>query len=136
MPLSEAYDTAVALHCPLGPITLAASLQLDACIPNAFIQEQSLGIHYNIGAKLNDYLVDPSVFKYTDGYVAIPEGTGLGIEINEKAVREAAKTGHDWKNPVWRNRDGSVAEWWAKHPFLATLRPGLPRNILALARIV
>ena len=109
--MAEAYDTAVALHCPLGPITLAASLQLDGCIPNAFIQEQSLGIHYNIGAELNDYLVDPSVFKYTDGYVAIPEGIGLGIEINEKAVREAAKKGHDWKNPVWRNRDGSVAEW-------------------------
>jgi galactonate dehydratase len=109
--MAEAYDTAVALHCPLGPITLAASLQLDGCIPNAFIQEQSLGIHYNVGAELNDYLVDPSVFKYTDGYVAIPEGTGLGIEINEEAVREAAKKGHDWKNPVWRNRDGSVAEW-------------------------
>ena len=109
--MAEAYDTAVALHCPLGPITLAASLQLDGCIPNAFIQEQSLGIHYNVGAELNDYLVDPSVFKYTDGYVAIPEGTGLGIEINEEAVREAAKKGHDWKNPVWRNHDGSVAEW-------------------------
>ena len=109
--MAEAYDTAVALHCPLGPITLAASLQLDGCIPNAFIQEQSLGIHYNVGAELSDYLVDPSVFKYTDGYVSIPEGPGLGIEINEEAVREAAKKGHDWKNPVWRNRDGSVAEW-------------------------
>jgi galactonate dehydratase len=109
--MAEAYDTAVALHCPLGPITLAASLQLDGCLPNAFIQEQSLGIHYNVGAELNDYLVDPSVFKYTDGSVAIPEGPGLGIEINEEAVREAAKKGHDWKNPVWRNQDGSVAEW-------------------------
>jgi galactonate dehydratase len=109
--MAEAYDTAVALHCPLGPITLAASLQLDGCIPNAFIQEQSLGIHYNVGAELGDYLIDPSVFKYTDGYVSIPEGPGLGIEINEEAVREAAKKGHDWKNPVWRNRDGSVAEW-------------------------
>jgi galactonate dehydratase len=109
--MAEAYDTAVALHCPLGPITLAASLQLDGCIPNAFIQEQSLGIHYNVGAELSDYLVDPSVFKYTDGYVAIPEGPGLGIEVNEKAVREAAKKGHDWKNPVWRNQDGTVAEW-------------------------
>jgi galactonate dehydratase len=109
--MAEAYDTAVALHCPLGPITLAASLQLDGCIPNAFIQEQSLGIHYNVGGELSDYLVDPSIFKYTDGYVAIPEGLGLGIEINEESVRQAAKKGHDWKNPVWRNRDGSVAEW-------------------------
>jgi galactonate dehydratase len=109
--MAEAYDTAVALHCPLGPITLAASLQLDGCIPNAFIQEQSLGIHYNVGAELNDYLVDPAIFKFTDGYVAIPEGPGLGIEINEEAVRLAASKGHDWRNPVWRNQDGSVAEW-------------------------
>jgi galactonate dehydratase len=109
--MAEAYDTAVALHCPLGPITLAASLQLDGCIPNAFIQEQSLGIHYNVGAELSDYLVDPAIFKFTAGYVAIPEGPGLGIEINEEAVRLAATKGHDWRNPVWRNQDGSVAEW-------------------------
>ena len=109
--MAEAYDTAVALHCPLGPVTLAASLQIDGCIPNAFIQEQSLGIHYNVGAEFNDYLVDPSIFKYTDGYVGIPQGPGLGIEINEKIVREAATIGHSWKNPVWRNKDGSVAEW-------------------------
>ena len=109
--MAEAYDTAVALHCPLGPITLAASLQLDGCIPNAFIQEQSLGIHYNVGAELSDYLVDPAIFKFTDGYVAIPEGPGLGIEINEEAVRVAATKGHDWRNPIWRNQDGSVAEW-------------------------
>lgn len=109
--MAEAYDTAVALHCPLGPITLAASLQLDGCVPNAFVQEQSLGIHYNIGGEASDYVMDPSVFKYADGYVAIPQGAGLGIEINEAAVREASKRGHAWKNPVWRNKDGSVAEW-------------------------
>ena len=109
--MAEAYDTAVALHCPLGPIALAASLQVDGCVPNAFVQEQSLGIHYNISGEASDYVVDPLVFKYTDGYVEIPKGAGLGIEINEVAVREAAKRGHTWKNPVWRNDDGSVAEW-------------------------
>jgi galactonate dehydratase len=109
--MAEAYDTAVALHCPLGPITLAASLQVDGCIPNAFIQEQSLGIHYNVGAEFQDYVVDPLVFEYAEGYVGIPAGPGLGIEINEKVVREAARVGHSWKNPVWRNKDGSVAEW-------------------------
>jgi galactonate dehydratase len=109
--MAEAYDVAVAPHCPLGPINLAASLQLDGCVPNALIQEQSLGIHYNVGGELGDYLSDPTVFRYTDGYVDIPRGSGLGIEINEEAVREAAKKGHDWKNPVWRLVDGSVAEW-------------------------
>lgn len=110
--MAEAYDVALAPHCPLGPIALAACLQVDAVSHNAFIQEQSLGIHYNgPGRDLLDYLVDPNVFAYADGMVAIPQGVGLGIEVNEEAVIEAAKTGHRWRNPVWRHEDGSVAEW-------------------------
>jgi galactonate dehydratase len=109
--MAEAYDVAVAPHCPLGPIALAACLQLDATSHNAFIQEQSLGIHYNQGNDLLDYIVDPSVFKYEDGMVKIPQGPGLGIEINEEYVEKMAKIGHSWKNPVWRHKDGSVAEW-------------------------
>ena len=109
--MAEAYDVALALHCPLGPIALAVCLQIDACTPNAFIQEQSLGIHYNQGNDLMDYLVDPSVFAYRDGRVDIPKGPGLGIEIDEDKVREAARTGHNWHNPVWRNADGTIAEW-------------------------
>jgi galactonate dehydratase len=109
--MAEAYDVAVAPHCPLGPITLAASLQVDFCTPNAFIQEQSLGIHYNQGSELLDYLVDPTVFHYQQGYVARLTAPGLGIEINEDKVREMAAIGHQWRNPVWRNEDGSVTEW-------------------------
>lgn len=109
--MAEAYDVAVALHCPLGPIALAACLQLDGCTWNAFIQEQSLGIHYNTSNDLLDYLVDPSVFDYADGYVRIPTGPGLGIEVNEEYVVERSREGHRWRNPVWRHPDGSVAEW-------------------------
>ncbi len=109
--MGEAYDLAVAPHCPLGPIALAACLQLDFCTPNAFIQEQSLGIHYNQGTDLLDYLADPSVFRYRDGHVSLPEGPGLGITVNEEVVLEKSREGHNWKNPVWRNSDGSVAEW-------------------------
>jgi len=109
--MAEAYDVAVAYHCPLGPIALAACLQLDALAYNAFIQEQSLGIHYNQGSDLLDYLADPGVFTYKDGYVDIPTGPGLGIEINEEKVREMAAKGHRWRNPVWRHKDGTVAEW-------------------------
>jgi hypothetical protein len=46
----------------LGPMTLAANLQLDAVCYNAFIQEQSLGIHCNATTDLLDDLADPSVF--------------------------------------------------------------------------
>jgi galactonate dehydratase len=109
--MAESFDIAVAPHAPLGPINLAASLQLDACTPNCFVQEQSLGIHYNQDSDLPDYLVDPIVFHYKNGYVSIPDGPGLGIEINEERVKKAAAVGHEWKNPVWRNEDGSVAEW-------------------------
>ncbi|MFB9275984.1 galactonate dehydratase [Cohnella cellulosilytica] len=109
--MAEAYDVALAPHCPLGPIALAACLQVDATCHNAFIQEQSLGIHYNQGNDLLDYITDPSVFAYTDGHVAIPAGPGLGIEIDEAHVRKMAEVGHNWKNPLWRHADGSVAEW-------------------------
>lgn len=109
--MAEAYDVAVAPHCPLGPIALASCLQLDFCTPNAFIQEQSLGIHYNQGSDLLDYLKDPGVFSYRDGYVAKLTKPGLGIEVNEEKVRAMAQIGHNWKNPVWRAADGVVAEW-------------------------
>ncbi|BFT70080.1 galactonate dehydratase [Paenibacillus sp. P36] len=109
--MAEAYDVALAPHCPLGPIALAACLQVDATAHNAFIQEQSLGIHYNQGSDLLDYIVDGSVFAYKDGFVQIPQGPGLGIEVNEAHVRKMAAIGHQWQNPVWRHKDGSIAEW-------------------------
>lgn len=109
--MAEAYDVAVAPHCPLGPIALAACLQVDACTPNVFIQEQSLGIHYNTSNDLLDYLLDPAVFRYEGGYVPLPINPGLGIEVDEEKVRAADKEGHNWKNPVWRREDGTVAEW-------------------------
>lgn len=109
--MAETFDVAVAPHCPLGPITLAASLQLDFCTPNAFIQEQSLGIHYNQGSDVLDYLVDSNAFRYEAGHVPRLTGPGLGIEINEEKVREMAAIGHRWRNPVWRTADGSFAEW-------------------------
>ncbi|MDG5974821.1 galactonate dehydratase [Hydrogenophaga taeniospiralis CCUG 15921] len=109
--MAEAYDVALALHCPLGPIALAANLQIDAGCYNAFIQEQSLGIHYNAANDLLDYVSNPEVFAYEDGMVTIPTGPGLGIEVNEAYVRERAAEGHRWRNPIWRHKDGSFAEW-------------------------
>lgn len=109
--MAEAYDIALAPHCPLGPIALAACIQVDFCTANAFIQEQSLGIHYNKGSDILDYLSDPGVFNYENGFVKKLTAPGLGIEINEEKVREMAAISHNWKNPVWRLEDGSVAEW-------------------------
>ena len=113
--MAEAYDVAIAPHCPLGPIALASCLQLDFCTPNAFIQEQSLGIHYNQGSDLLDYLKDPKVYNYVDGFVDLMKAPGLGIDVDEErviaAAEKAAADGLNWKNPIWRTADGTVAEW-------------------------
>lgn len=109
--MAEAYDVAVAPHCPLGPIALAACLQVDATCHNAIIQEQSLGIHYNKGNDLLDYVKNRSIFEYDNGFVKIPDAPGLGVEIDEDYVKERAKESHNWKNPIWKHKDGSIAEW-------------------------
>lgn len=109
--MAEAYDVGLAPHCPLGPIALAASLQVDAICYNAVIQEQSLGMQYNQTGDLNDYLTAASKFKMVDGFLPIPEGPGLGIEVDEHMVIERATQGHEWRAPVWRHADGSIADW-------------------------
>ena len=109
--LAELYGASVALHCPLGPVALAACLQLDLAIPNMLIQETGLGIHYDEGLSLTDYLVDPDVFRVVEGHLVPPEGPGLGIEVDVERVEHAAAKGHRWRNPVWRHEDGSFAEW-------------------------
>ncbi|MEU5646907.1 galactonate dehydratase [Streptomyces milbemycinicus] len=109
--LAETFDTPIAPHCPLGPVSLAASLQIAFATPNFLIQEQSIGIHYNDGAELLDYVVDREVFRFHDGHLARPTAPGLGIEVDERAVRAADGRVPDWRGPIWRHPDGSFAEW-------------------------
>lgn len=110
--LAEVFDAQLAPHCPLGPIALAACLQVGSTSPNLLIQEQSGGIHYNNhGADLLDYLMDPTPLTITDGHIPVPVGPGLGIEVDEDAIRTADKRRERWRNPIWRHVDGSFAEW-------------------------
>lgn len=109
--MAEAYDVALAPHCPLGPIALAACLNVDAISYNAVIQEQSIGIHYNVGKSVMDYVHNKEDFEFVDGFVNFPKLPGLGVEVNKELVVEENKNPHNWKNPVWRHADGSVAEW-------------------------
>jgi galactonate dehydratase len=110
--MAEAYDIALAPHCPLGPLALGACLQIAACTPNHAIQEISLGIHYNTGGHdLLNFCTNKAALTPIDGYLPVPEGPGLGVEIDEAAVREADKDRHRWRNPIFRNADGSFAEW-------------------------
>lgn len=109
--LAEACDVALAPHCPLGPIALAACLNVDAVAYNAVIQEQSMGIHYNVGRSVLDYVKNRGDFTFADGVCRMPSLPGLGVEVDKALVVEENKTPHAWKNPLWRHADGSVAEW-------------------------
>jgi galactonate dehydratase len=109
--LADAFGAHLAPHCPLGPIALAASLQVGFATPNLLIQEQSLGIHYNKDADLLSYVADPEPFRFTDGHAHLTQLPGLGVTIDEAAVRAADQAGHRWRSPVWRHPDGSFAEW-------------------------
>lgn len=109
--MAEAYDIALAPHCPLGPVALAACLQVDFVSHNAVLQEQSMGIHYNQGAELLDYVINREDFNIVDGYISPLPKPGLGVVVDEERVIEASRNAPDWRNPLWRHRDGSVAEW-------------------------
>ncbi len=109
--MAEAYDITLAPHCPLGPVALASCLHVDFVSANAIIQESSIGIHYNKGYDILDYMSNPEVFDIKDGYINLLKKPGLGVEIDEDKLREAQKVGHDWSNPIWRHEDGSFAEW-------------------------
>lgn len=108
---AEALDMAVAPHAPYGPIALAATLQVDTCTPNVFIQEQSLGIHYNKGFDLLDFVDNQEMFHYKDGFVDIPTEPGLGIKLNEDLIEEVSQQKLNWTNPSWKHYDGTIAEW-------------------------
>ncbi|MFE2633150.1 galactonate dehydratase, partial [Streptomyces sp. NPDC059374] len=109
--LADTYGAQLAPHCPLGPIALAASLQVAFATPNFLIQEQSRGIHYNKDADLLSYLADPTPFRFVDGHATRNDAPGLGITLDDAAVRAADRAGHAWRNPVWRHADDSFAEW-------------------------
>ena len=97
--MGDTHYMAVAPHCPLGPVALAACIQFALSTPNFLIQE-----HGNLG---EGYLKNP--ITVTDGHLDIPEGPGLGIEVDEEAVR--AMEWKEWDTPRLWHADGSVADW-------------------------
>jgi galactonate dehydratase len=98
--MAEAYYATIAPHNPLGPISLAAGIQLAASIPNFLCQE-----HRSLG---EGYLKQPFVMK--GGFVDLPTRPGLGIELDEEAVKE--KIGHEGRSTEsYDEDDGSVVDW-------------------------
>ena len=113
--MAEAYDISLAPHSAIGPIALAACLQVDFTATNALIQEQGIGYTEpgldNTGSDILDYLLDRTVFEQVDGHLRRPTEPGLGLQIDEAAVAQAASIGHAWMPARWSHADGSLAEW-------------------------
>lgn len=104
--MSELYFGSIAPHNPLGPISLAACLQVDACSPNFLVQEHPGnpdGGDLGVG-----YLKEPFVMK--NGYIDVPTKPGLGVELDENALKEKLYDGK-WTTPRQYFEDGSNADW-------------------------
>ena len=104
--MAELYYGTIAPHNPLGPISLAACLQVDAASPNFLVQEHpgnpdkgDLGV---------GFIKEPFVIK--NGYIDVPTKPGLGIELDEEAIKEKIYDGK-WTTPRQQYEDGSIAEW-------------------------
>ncbi|KAI9371726.1 D-galactonate dehydratase [Aspergillus egyptiacus] len=110
--MCEAYDVAVAPHCPLGPIALAANIQATATMANFAIQEMGVGMHYNhSGHDITSYITNPEVWTVRDGYLDVLSGPGLGIEIDEAEIRRLSGDAEAWSTPEFRGPCGELREW-------------------------
>jgi galactonate dehydratase len=103
--LAETFGVAIAPHCPLGPVALAAAVHVDAAVPNFLIQETP-GFY---GGRFDAYVSDGLAM--TDGAVDLPDAPGLGVTVDEDALRHPDNQGHDQYVPLRHHDDGSVADW-------------------------
>jgi galactonate dehydratase len=102
---AAARDVALAPHCPIGPIALAASVQVMAVAPSALVQEQT--IYHEDWER---YVEDPTPLRHEGGYLELPTGPGLGVEIDEETVRELDGENLDYSRPVYEYADGGVGD--------------------------
>lgn len=102
--MAEVYYIHTAPHCAIGPVAFSSCLQVDACVPNFFIQEQ---VDAGLG---NGLLQEDWVVK--EGYIELPQKPGLGIDIDEDAAcRNVDSAGPELGGDEWFHEDGSVADW-------------------------
>jgi len=104
--MAEAFYIQIAPHNPLGPVSTAACVQVDATTPNFLIQE--IALYDRWGAPwVKDFVKEPIVVE--DGYIKLPKKPGLGVELNEDTIKEHAYKGKDL--PRIYKEDGTITEW-------------------------
>ena len=105
--LAEAYNVPIAPHCTASFLGIAASLHVAASVPNFLIHE-----FYP-----DNYGFNPKGFTTMaweldkEGYIGLPPGPGLGVEVNEKFLEEESRKPQTYKWPGSKLRDGSVADY-------------------------
>ncbi|MBI3876681.1 MAG: mandelate racemase/muconate lactonizing enzyme family protein [Verrucomicrobia bacterium] len=115
--LAEAYHVPLAPHCTASNLGIAASLHAIAATP-LFLIHEFYPDNYGFNPVLRDAKggnpqllarVDWQVDK--DGYVNLPPGPGLGVEMNEKLILEAASRPQTYKWPGRVLKDGSISDY-------------------------
>ena len=101
--IAEAHYVGIVPHNPLGPVSTAACLQLDACIPNFSIQEFPSFYEQGDEGKM---LKQPLIVE--DGYLIIPDAPGIGIELIDDVTEKFPAKQRDIKCQI--AFDGSVKD--------------------------
>jgi galactonate dehydratase len=97
------YYVHIMPHCAIGPVALAACMQVDAVVPNFLIQEQ---VDFSLG---NGLLVKE--WQVVDGHIELPTRPGLGFEVNEAEVAKETTYREELGGEYYYETDGSVADW-------------------------
>jgi galactonate dehydratase len=100
--IAEAYHVGVIPHNPLSPVSTAACVQLDACIPNFALQEYT----GEDRPPKSEILVEPLV--RDGGYLVVPDRPGIGVELDLEVARRYPPVAKEIRTPL--HEDGSVAD--------------------------
>ena len=103
--LAEAHLVPLAPHCTMSSLGLTASLHVAASVPFFLIHEG----YQNV---LPDDVARKTWTMDEDGCVSLPEGPGLGVEIDETRAQEVGREeNRQFSWPENRLSDGSVSDY-------------------------
>jgi len=105
--LAEAYHVPIAPHCTATFLGIAASLHVVSSIPLFLIHEfYPKNAGFNVpGLTRMDFKLDKQ------GYIGLPPGPGLGVEVDEKLLEQESKKPQSYRWPGAKLKDGSIADY-------------------------
>jgi L-alanine-DL-glutamate epimerase-like enolase superfamily enzyme len=105
---AEEQGVAMALHCAGTPVSFMANVHCAAATQNFIALE-----HHDVDSVYWENYIQHDKPLVEKGFVALPEGPGLGIELNDDVVREHLKKGESFFGPTdeWNKRDSWDRTW-------------------------